>query len=583
LVFDDRQRPVLPLRSRLYPVEPIGIGTPWVESLSGYVSRLAEAHAVSVGDLVGRELCPIAAKPLASTQGAKWARRHSHGFHARGNSVNGFGGTSKIWIDALAAATLRSNLQFLTLSPLDGIFARHRVFRRCRAWCSRCLADWRSVENVVYEPLLWAVNLVMICPCHHYPLEEECSHCHRQLAPLAVNSRPGRCSYCQEWLGCSPEKRPLAAGQIADETLWRANAVGQLLACLPEKDPTSLGRVFATNLQVCADTVFHGNVLAFAEACQVSPSACRSHVLGQYLPTIDVILRICYRLAIPITALFETDRHRAEAHWKTATEAVQPNRAHSRRSLEQVRLLLIGAAQEQPAPSLSEIAARLGYKGPDRLYQVDSNLCKKIAARYRRSGRSHLWRKSGAETIAKTFDLRQLLEQSLAQEPSVSSYAIAARVGYANEGYLRQRFPELCRAIGRRVAKQKTERTRHMEKFLRQALKAEPAPTLAALRKRLGYSSSQCLQHHFPDLCRRILERRKLHTGRCIAKLQGTLEELLLQVPALSLRAASRLVGLSSSYLKKLCPQQCAALTSRYLRSRHDASSLRKQTLVEEV
>src|SRR5881628_1288542 len=52
----DFTRPVLPPRSRLYSLEPIGIGTPLCESLSGYIARLADAHAVSVGDLVGRGL-----------------------------------------------------------------------------------------------------------------------------------------------------------------------------------------------------------------------------------------------------------------------------------------------------------------------------------------------------------------------------------------------------------------------------------------------------------------------------------------------------------------------------------------------
>ena len=52
------QPPPLPPRSRLYRLEPIGIGTPWVEGLTSYVMRLAVAHAVSVGDLLGRELFP---------------------------------------------------------------------------------------------------------------------------------------------------------------------------------------------------------------------------------------------------------------------------------------------------------------------------------------------------------------------------------------------------------------------------------------------------------------------------------------------------------------------------------------------
>src|SRR5438046_7692235 len=66
VVFDswDSIPPVLPPRSRLYTLKPVGIGTPFVESLSGYIARLADAHAVSVGDLVGRELSPSASEPL---------------------------------------------------------------------------------------------------------------------------------------------------------------------------------------------------------------------------------------------------------------------------------------------------------------------------------------------------------------------------------------------------------------------------------------------------------------------------------------------------------------------------------------
>jgi len=44
--------PALPPRSRLYSLAPIGVGTAFVEGLTSYVSRLAAAHSVSVGDLV---------------------------------------------------------------------------------------------------------------------------------------------------------------------------------------------------------------------------------------------------------------------------------------------------------------------------------------------------------------------------------------------------------------------------------------------------------------------------------------------------------------------------------------------------
>lgn len=46
----------IPARSRLHSIEPIGVGTPFVESLTGYMIRLAASHAVRVSDLVEHEL-----------------------------------------------------------------------------------------------------------------------------------------------------------------------------------------------------------------------------------------------------------------------------------------------------------------------------------------------------------------------------------------------------------------------------------------------------------------------------------------------------------------------------------------------
>jgi hypothetical protein len=47
------EEPVAPVSpSKLYHLEPIGIGTPLIESLTSYVSRLANAHSVILRTLV---------------------------------------------------------------------------------------------------------------------------------------------------------------------------------------------------------------------------------------------------------------------------------------------------------------------------------------------------------------------------------------------------------------------------------------------------------------------------------------------------------------------------------------------------
>ena len=586
--WDCRRLP-LPPRSRLYSLEPTGIGTPFVESLSGYVARLADAHAVSVGDLAGRELSALASKPLRSFGPfMRRNRAHSHGFHAQQHTMNGFGITSRKWVEALERATLRTDLRWLTLLPFESVLSRTAVFRRSRAWCPACYEDWRSAGEAIYEPLLWAIAPVTVCPRHRRPLEEACGHCHGRQMPLAVFSRPGYCSRCQAWLGengadstIERATRPLEKNDVA---LRHAKAIGELLTNAPRLNGSGLRATFMANFRACVDAVAEGNRLAFARACGVSPCFVHSQKFGKSLPRIDTLLRICFHLNIPLTALLKNGSMHFLSALAPAKEAIQRNRhVPLSRTPQQVHFVLGKALREQPAPSLSEIARRLNYKGVDRLYQVDRNLAKGIVANYRKSGRSHWWRKAGAARICSLTDIQRLLEKSLAQERPVSIHHMAASLGYANDGYLRHKFPDLCRAIRRKIAAHDEPRIPIMESTLKGALREEQVPTLANVCRRLGYSSSLVLRYHFPDLCEEILARRRDLRNQRIAKLRKTLQAVLLEEPAPSFVTVCKRAGLSYAALAEMCPAECAAIRSRYLRRRSEAPRHRKAQLLEEV
>jgi hypothetical protein len=134
-------RPVeMPNRTRLFSLEPAGIGTPEGESLSGYIARLAQSHVVSVGDLLGRGLTgrdqrksSVANPLLAGT-----IRLGGHGFHALGNAINGFDWRARRWTRRIAAATGRSDVEQLTLIPFGGVLSAMLLFKPDRAWCPSC-------------------------------------------------------------------------------------------------------------------------------------------------------------------------------------------------------------------------------------------------------------------------------------------------------------------------------------------------------------------------------------------------------------------------------------------------------------
>ena len=591
LTFDswDCTPPPLPPRSRLYALEPIGIGTPFVESLSGYVARLADAHAVSVGDLAGRELSALASKPLFSFGPfMKRTRADSHGFHAQQYTMNGLGITSKNWVEALERATLRTNLRLLTLLPFEDVLSCQVAFRRTRAWCPACYEGWRSAGDVIYEPLLWAIMPVTVCPQHRRPLEEVCRHCHGRLMPLAVSSRPGYCSRCQAWLGDDKadivSEHPAWLSEENDVALWRARSIGGLLAHAPRLNSSSLRTVFTANFRACVDAVAEGNRRAFARATRVSQCTVNYQMVGKSLPRISTLLRICYHLNIPLTALLESDSAHLAADLAQAKDAIRKHRQLPlSRTPEQVHLVLENALREQPVPSLSELARRLGYKGVERLYQVDRNLSKQISANYRKSGRSHWWRKPGAVRICALSDIQKLLEQSLAQERPVSAHHIAASLGYSGDGYLHLKFPDICRAIGRKIAAHDEPRIAIMKSALKDALREDQVPTLSDLCRRLGYSNSVVLRYHFPDLCDEILARRRDLRNQRIAQMRKTLQAVAREEPAPSFLSVCKRIGRSHASLAETCPEECAAIRARYLRSRSEAMRRKKEQLGEEV
>lgn len=579
----------LPPRSRLYALEPIGIGTPYVESLTGYVSRLADAHVVSVGDLLGREVSAFAVKPLLPFGPfMRRNRAHSHGFHAQAYAVNGFGERSKTWVEALGRATSRRDLRFLTLLPLKGLFSRAALFRRNRAWCPDCYKQWQTGGDDVYEPLLWAIASITVCPRHRRSLEEVCPHCLARQMPITVYSRPGYCSRCQRWLGDSKEiHSPEHSTLFFKENhavLWQAKAVGELLAAAPRLSSSNLRNTLTANFQACVETAAEGNQRAFAQAARVSCYAIDCRLKGKDLPQISTLLRICYHLQIPLTAFVEDDPSCTAALWQRAKESIQTNRKLPlSRTGAQVRSVLERAALEQPSPSLSEIAQRLNYRGVERLYQIAPELCKRIVTNYRHSGRSHWWRRPGAARICDRAVIRKLLEQSLAAERPISTHRIAAGLGYANDGYIRRRFPDLSRALSQKIAAQKIARLAAMKNIVVDAMRESPVPTLRDLAKRVRIASATTLLDRFPDLCRQIQTRRRLARQQRTAELRRMLQATLWESPAPSLSSICRRIGLSRSFLQEIGPRECAAIQSRYLRGRSEASRRRRDQMGEEV
>lgn len=360
---------------------------------------------------------------------------------------------------------------------------------------------------------------------------------------------------CGGWLGsldADSDRSPASSTSGEDQT-WSSRQVAGLLEILPHLDPVAARKSLRRSLIVYLEQVAGGNVLALAEYIRCPRSILQTWLDGAAVPRLENLLRTARFLNVPAASFFAssgpTPMNIAAAKEAVATmghRGVSPSRHAS-----EIRQALLAALDEAVPFSLSAVARRLGYTGTERLYQADRTLCHKIAARYRQSGRSNWWKKPGATRICDAVRLKEILEQSLKSTVPTSVHQIAASLGYSNKGYIQQKFPELCAAISEKIAQTNQRRPERMRRILRNALHELPAPTLADLSRRLGYSSSTVLRTHEPDLCNQLAAQYRARVAKRRADLEKEAMAALGETPVPSVRDVCKRLGITIWFINK--------------------------------
>lgn len=378
------KRPKIPPRSRLYQLEPIGIGTPFVESLTSFVARLAQAHCVLPRILISRELTPLLPKIYRT--------RNLFGIRDWTGALNSTGTMALDLVMVLEALTLGSDLRFLTLLTWANVLPQRKLLRSYRAWCPTCYEKWRLTKQVIYEPLMWSIDAVNVCPPHKRRLSFQCPYCSQLLPLLTPYSRPGYCSKCGEWLGISADSEISDSETLGDEELmwqtWVVDAVGELLAIAPSLvSPPPKQRVvqgFCGYIERAAE----GNIAAFARILQIPKNKVWMWQSGKVLPQLNVILKVCYCLRTSVLDFLTLEA--AVENFSQITPLVPKEAADKPRKapekifdLHQVQRGLESLLQgdEKPPPPMTEVARRLGH---DKriIHRHFPNLCRAISAQY---------------------------------------------------------------------------------------------------------------------------------------------------------------------------------------------------------
>jgi transcriptional regulator with XRE-family HTH domain len=369
--------PSSPIRSFLYNLQPIGIGTSNIESLTGYVARLADAHCVSPGDLIAHQCQSLVKQPQGKS--------YLHQVSASTEILNGTGQMAGEFAQILESLTLRQDLRHLTLLRWANVLPSKGLLRRFRAWCPACYEGWRKDQKTVYEPLLWALSAISLCPNHHQPLLSRCPHCQRQLSALAWHSRPGYCSKCLKWLGHTSDADDLTID--SDELEWQswvARNVGELLACTSKLAEFPERASVALSLSTCIDQTTEGNITEFAKKLGFLKSAVSQWRSGRAIPQLPVMLKICRAIDVALVDFLTNPKILGNI------KSLSTNSVNSQRKSQQVKrqieivhlqqVLQLALTEEPPVP-MEAVAQRLNYSVRS-IRRRFPTLCSAISARY---------------------------------------------------------------------------------------------------------------------------------------------------------------------------------------------------------
>jgi hypothetical protein len=482
-------------------------------------------------------------------------------------ALNGLGRTAYDWVKVLQKLTLQPKLRYLTMLRWQHVLSEKSLSRTAHVWCPRCYEEQRESGQTPYDHLLWTLVNVEVCPFHSTLLETKCPNCNRQLHIVANTPGPGYCSYCYGWLGFSERTKKQNVQHLTLYRAWVANQMAQLIATAPTMTSDPPRKRITDFVPACIERISSGNVNEFARLVNVNNMTVYSWCYSRAVPQNDLILKVCHAIGSSFADIL-TKKGLSPRFDLTGQSQRQIlfTPGFRRHLTGAVRRALNAALNQNPPPALRDIAHDVGYASPDFLYAKYSELCRKLTARYRTYYGLHRNAPDPNEPDDKT--LEQALQKALADPIPPSFQRLGRDLGYRTRltprARFRKKFPVLYQAILDRHMTCRRSHVEHVRRKLEEILLEKPPPTLDDVTERLGYRANTYLRQHFPDLCKAIVQRHAKSRKAGLRSLGDQLRAILHEKLPVSLRTAAHRLGRNPSHLGTQFPEIAQAIAKRY-------------------
>jgi len=368
-------------RSRLYDLAPYEIGTPWCESLTGYINRLGWTHRVPPRALVTQEIVPRLDEEsrLAAPVGVFGAKQAM--------SLNGSSVATKPWAEVLSDLTSRKDLLLLTLPLWVGDLSSRWQLREAPAWCPSCIFDWTANGQPLYQPLHWMMRMVTLCPQHHTLLIDQCPRCQkRQLVFALSKTRPGECTSCGHELGMNANI--LSAHEESPEhhawQEWVWKVLQELQVSMRINGLVPWDAFFRHLAIYLRERKGHSRL---AQVTGINRTVLYRWIdpADAYSPTLEAILKLCYVCQVtPFQVMNgQLDQLQQTLQARTERQSPFPNRQNQRFDRKRCQMALQTALDNSEALSLRQVAQQLGYEDARQLVYHFPEECRLVVQRAR--------------------------------------------------------------------------------------------------------------------------------------------------------------------------------------------------------
>lgn len=450
----------LPVSSRpvLYGRLPKGVGTPLLESLTGFLARLAAARCLSVTDVLDLLVRPLVPPgTLCPRSDLSWfLTQHIARF-------DGVAAPAMDFVRALECLTGRNGLVLHTFLPWRRLFSAHGpgVIRQGgKRWCCRCLDRMHADGVECWEPLLWQLAPAVRCPEHRIPLSERCPSCGRplrvatQLVPLGYCERCGHLLHRDDPLlesgDFDPERDP-----DSQREWWVSVAFGQMLSAQSMALRHAGPEGFAALLREAVERP-GASLESLVRDLGLHRSAVEPWLKGSRLPRLRPFLTACVRLgASPAevgTGLSLAPRGAVGCPWRDAAPAAVFSRRRAAARWTRAVPVLDRMIAEGAHRSVEGVERELGLprgevqrRDPER-YAVLRAHC----AERRRGDRQALRERAGG-----------VLARAIGGCEPRSAYAVARSVGVCSDT-LEQWFPVEYRRLVALHAERRSQANREL-------------------------------------------------------------------------------------------------------------------------